>query len=63
MRRRLLFAVRALDDAVHDIRHEGFVRIGPIYVTTWGRHFDSVKNGFDLGRDYEGAVRDRKLQS
>jgi hypothetical protein len=51
--RRLKAVVLAVDDALHDVRHEGFVRIGRLYVTTWQRHHDAVRNGFEIGRDYE----------
>lgn len=53
MTRRLRSVLLAVQDTAHDIRPEGFVRLGPVYFTTFQRHFDAVKNGFDMGRDYE----------
>ena len=53
MRRRLLAIGLTVQKAVHTARHEGFVRFGPVYVTTWRRHLDAVSGGFELGRAFE----------
>jgi hypothetical protein len=53
MRRGLLAIGLRVRKAVHDVRRQGFVRVGPVYVTTWRRHLDAVSGGFELGREFE----------
>lgn len=55
----LLAVVRAVEDAAHDVRHEHFLRVGRLYLTSSSRHFDAVRNGFEMGREYE---RDQQSQ-
>lgn len=48
---RLARAFEALVD-----RHGGYMRLGPVYVTSWRHAQSDNRNAFEIGRDYEGGL-------